>query len=87
MIRISLVIPTHNRAAQLVAALESVVRQDLPRDEWECVVVSNNSTDDTRRVSRPLPRRIPGAACGSSRRRDRGCRTPATADCGRRRRR
>ena len=39
MIRISLVIPTHNRAAQLVAALESVVRQDLPRDEWECVVV------------------------------------------------
>ena len=47
MIRISLVIPTHNRAAQLVAALESVVRQDLPRDEWECVVVSNNSTDDT----------------------------------------
>ena len=47
MIRISLVIPTHNRAAQLVAALESVVRQDLPRDEWECVVVDNNSTDDT----------------------------------------
>ena len=34
MIRISLVIPTHNRAAQLVAALESVVRQDLPRAEW-----------------------------------------------------
>ena len=47
MIRISLVIPTHNRAAQLVAALESVVRQDLPCAEWECVVVSNNSTDDT----------------------------------------
>ena len=51
MIRISLVIPTHNRAAQLVAALESVVRQDLPRDEWECVVVSNNSTDDTEALS------------------------------------
>ena len=47
MIRISLVIPTHNRAAQLVAALESVVPQPLPRDESECVVVSNNSTDDT----------------------------------------
>ena len=47
MIRLSLIIPTHNRAGQLLAALESVVRQDLPRDEWECVVVSNNSTDDT----------------------------------------
>lgn len=47
MNRISLVIPTHNRAAQLLAALESVVRQDLPAEEWECVVVNNNSTDDT----------------------------------------
>lgn len=47
MIRISIVIPTHNRAAQLVAALESVVRQDLLCGEWECVVVNNNSADDT----------------------------------------
>ncbi len=47
MIRLSLVIPTHNRAAQLLAALESVVRQDLPPAQWECVVVNNNSTDDT----------------------------------------
>lgn len=47
MIRISLIIPTHNRAEELLRALRSVVRQDLPVDEWECVVVSNNSTDDT----------------------------------------
>ena len=47
MIRISLVIPTHNRAAQLIAALESVVRQNLPPHGWECVVVNNNSTDNT----------------------------------------
>ena len=47
MIRLSLIIPTHNRAGQLLAALESVVRQDMPAGEWECVVVSNNSTDDT----------------------------------------
>ena len=47
MIRISLVIPTHNRAAQLIAALESVVRQNLPPHVWECVVVNNNSTDNT----------------------------------------
>ena len=47
MIRLSLIIPTHNRAGQLLAALESVVRQDMPAGEWECVVVDNNSTDDT----------------------------------------
>lgn len=47
MIRLSLIIPTHNRAGQLLAALESVVRQDMPAGEWECVVVNNNSTDDT----------------------------------------
>lgn len=47
MIRISLVIPTHNRAVPLLAALDSVVRQTLPPEIWECLVVDNNSTDDT----------------------------------------
>lgn len=47
MIRLSLIIPTHNRSERLIAALESVIRQDLPAADWECVVVSNNSTDDT----------------------------------------
>ena len=47
MIRLSLIIPTHNRSERLIAALESVIRQDLPAADWECVVMSNNSTDDT----------------------------------------
>ena len=47
MICLSLIIPTHNRFERLIAALESVIRQDLPAADWECVVVSNNSTDDT----------------------------------------
>ena len=47
MIRLSLIIPTHNRSERLIAALESVIRQDLPAADWECVVVSNTSTDDT----------------------------------------
>ena len=40
MIRLSLIIPTHNRSERLIAALESVIRQDLPAADWECVVVS-----------------------------------------------
>lgn len=47
MIRISLVIATYNRSKQLLEALDSVVGQDLPAGEWECVVVDNNSADDT----------------------------------------
>ena len=39
MIRLSLVIPTHNRAAQLIAALESVVRQNLPPHVWELSLI------------------------------------------------
>lgn len=47
MIRISLIVATYNRSAQLMETLASVARQDLPAAEWECVVVDNNSTDDT----------------------------------------
>ncbi len=47
MIRLSLIIATYNRSAPLLAALESVVRQDADPAEWECVVVNNNSKDDT----------------------------------------
>ncbi len=44
---LSLVIATYNRATELIAALETVAMQDFPMDRWECVVVNNNSTDDT----------------------------------------
>lgn len=47
MIRLSLIIPTHNRAEQLLEALRSVARQTADPAEWECVVVDNASTDDT----------------------------------------
>lgn len=47
MIRLSLIIATYNRAEALLEALRSVVRQDFPADRWECIVVNNNSQDDT----------------------------------------
>ncbi len=47
MIRLSLIIATYNRAEPLLEALESVVSQTAPASEWECVVVNNNSQDDT----------------------------------------
>ena len=45
--KLSLIIATYNRAAWLTRALESVVRQSAERSAWECIVVNNNSTDDT----------------------------------------
>ncbi len=47
MIRLSLLIPTHNRAASLLRLLSSVARQTADPAVWECVVVDNASTDDT----------------------------------------
>ena len=47
MVRLSLVIATYNRSQSLVQVLESVVCQNAPLKEWECIVVNNNSTDDT----------------------------------------
>lgn len=47
MVRLSIVIATYNRSAMLMQTLQSVIEQTLPREEWECVVVNNNSTDST----------------------------------------
>lgn len=48
MIRLSLVIATYNRAEQLLVTLDSVRRQHHASQEWECIIVDNNSGDDTR---------------------------------------
>ena len=47
MPRLSLIVATYNRAEQLLTTLRSVAAQTAPTAEWECVVVDNNSTDDT----------------------------------------
>lgn len=47
MVRISVVIATYNRGEQLLRTLRSFFGQTLPREQWEVVVVNNNSTDDT----------------------------------------
>ena len=46
-LRLSLIMATYNRASEMVRALESVAAQSAAAAEWECVVVDNNSTDDT----------------------------------------
>ncbi|MGH9189512.1 MAG: glycosyltransferase family A protein, partial [Acidimicrobiales bacterium] len=45
--RISVVIPTRDRAGLLSAALESLAQQDLPEDAFEVIVVDDGSVDAT----------------------------------------
>ena len=48
MIRLSLVIATYNRAEQLMITLASVAVQSKTPSAWECIVVDNNSSDNTK---------------------------------------
>jgi len=57
---VTIAIPTHNRASTLRTTLESVVSLDLGAEiEAECVVVDNNSTDDTPQVVEQVARGAP----------------------------
>ncbi len=48
MLDLSLIIATYNRAEQLMVTLHSVAAQHYPTARWECIVVDNNSKDNTR---------------------------------------
>lgn len=50
-IKASVIIPTYNRSHSLARALRSLNELDFPRDQWEVVVVDNNSTDDTKQIA------------------------------------
>lgn len=46
-IRLSLIVATYNRAQQLLETLSSVTLQSALPETWECIVVNNNSLDNT----------------------------------------
>ena len=45
---LSIVISTYNNANSLARPIDSLAKQDADRSLWECVVVNNASTDDTK---------------------------------------
>ena len=59
MIPLSIVIATFNRSAYLLRTLESLAGQTLPAQEFEILVVNNNSTDDTPAVFAGFARQHP----------------------------
>ena len=59
MKKLSIVVATYNRSQSLLRTLRSVVGQTAPAEQWECVVVNNNSTDDTEAVFADFARENP----------------------------
>lgn len=48
--KISVIIPTYNRAAIITDSIDSLCKQDLNPAEFEILIVDNNSKDDTKQV-------------------------------------
>jgi glycosyltransferase involved in cell wall biosynthesis len=58
-VRFSVVICTYNRAKYLGETLESIAKQNYPKDKFEIVIVDNNSNDDTEVVSSTFKSQYP----------------------------
>jgi glycosyltransferase involved in cell wall biosynthesis len=50
----SIIICTYNRSKLLKETIQSIQDQDFPRDQYEIIVVDNNSSDDTEKVVKDL---------------------------------
>ncbi len=48
---VSAIVPTYNRAKYLKDTLDSLQKQSLPKEQYEIIVVDQNSPDDTRQVA------------------------------------
>ncbi len=51
---ISIIVPAYNEAANIVACLESLCHQTVPRSEYEIIVVDGGSNDATRELASPF---------------------------------
>jgi len=59
MIILSIVVCTYNRADMLATVLENLAGQTLSPDEFEILIVDNNSTDDTARIAQEFCAKYP----------------------------
>jgi len=54
----SVIIPAHNEEKTIAATLRSIVRQNLLPNQYEVILVNNNSTDRTKEIAQKLPIKI-----------------------------
>lgn len=71
--RVSIIVPVHNTAAFLNHCVESLLAQDFPADQFEILMVDNNSTDGSGDLLRAmkgvrvLSESRPGSYCARNR--------------------
>jgi len=58
MCRYSLIIPSYNDAQSLKNCLESLKTLDYPKEDFEIIVVDNNSSDNTKEIAEQHPEAI-----------------------------
>ncbi|MCR5395405.1 MAG: glycosyltransferase [Bacteroidales bacterium] len=56
---LTLIVCTYNRAKYIGNLLESIAQNDYPKDQYELLLVDNNSTDDTPQICEQFARRHP----------------------------
>jgi glycosyltransferase involved in cell wall biosynthesis len=59
LMKISVIIPTHNRATLLAETLDALCRQTVAQNSYEVIVVSDGSTDSTDQVVEESSARLP----------------------------
>jgi glycosyltransferase involved in cell wall biosynthesis len=52
---VSIVIPVYNGASTIRLCLDAILSQDFPREQYEVIVVDNNSTDETPEIVKQYP--------------------------------
>lgn len=60
MVAISIIVPTRDRSAALVRAVQTVINQDFPKTDYEILIVDNNSTSSMRPFAEEVIRANPG---------------------------
>lgn len=72
---VSVIVPAFNGRGVLPRALEALAQSDLPRDQWELIVVDDASTDETAQIAARFADavvRLPGNPHGPAYARNRG---------------
>lgn len=57
--KISIIICTYNRDRYILKALESCEKQNFPKDQFEIILINNNSTDNTDNICGDFKRNYP----------------------------
>ena len=58
-VKYSIIIPTHNRAEILQRCLHCICELENPDEDWEVLVLNNNSTDNTEEIINSYRKRLP----------------------------